>query len=79
MLFEYENNGLGIWYSSIVHEYKQIVSAKVNVDFCVDIERRPRALHGPRYIITGNNVSHKIGLRVVNHMINIRCCSVLDF
>ena len=51
---------MGTWYSSIVHEYKQTAFAKVNVDFCVDIEGKPRALHGPRYIITGNDVAHKL-------------------
>ena len=51
---------MGTWYSSIEYMYKYTHNAKVTVDFCVDIERKPRALHGPRYIITCNDVSHKV-------------------
>ena len=36
---------MGAWYSSIEYMYKYTINAKVNVDFCVDIERKPRALH----------------------------------
>ena len=51
---------MGTWYSSIGYEYVNTSIAKVIVDFCVDIEREPRALHGPRYIITCNDVSYKV-------------------
>ena len=35
---------MGTWYSSIEYMYKYTYNAKVTVDFCVDIERKPRAL-----------------------------------